>query len=125
VAEEVRDVHWVYPKALFGALLTAGGIYVLIGLASSVGLSPADLSSSSGPLLQVVQATGYGVPEWLFGLIALIAVANGALLTMTMASRLAFGMAEQSLLPPVLGKVLPKRRTPWVAIVVTTLAAMA
>ncbi|MGJ3190054.1 APC family permease [Paenarthrobacter sp. FR1] len=125
VAEEVRDVHRVYPKALFGALLTAGGIYVLIGLASSIALPPSDLSSSSGPLLQVVQASGFGVPDWLFGLIALIAVANGALLTMIMASRLAFGMAEQSLLPSVLGRVLPQRRTPWVAIVVTTLAAMA
>ncbi|MCT9868167.1 APC family permease [Paenarthrobacter aurescens] len=124
VAEEVRDVQRVYPKALFGALLTAGAIYVLIGLASSIALSPRDLSDSSGPLLQVVQATGFGVPDWLFGLIALIAVANGALLTMIMASRLAFGMAEQSLLPPALGRVLPQRRTPWVAIVVTTAAAM-
>lgn len=65
------------------------------------------------------------MPDWLFGLVALIAVANGALLTMIMASRLAFGMAEQSLLPQVLGCVLPNRRTPWVAIVVTTAAAMA
>ncbi|MDR6987496.1 amino acid transporter [Paenarthrobacter nitroguajacolicus] len=125
VAEEVRDVQRVYPKALFGALLTAGGIYVLIGLASSIALSADDLSSSSGPLLQVVQATGFGIPDWLFGLIALVAVANGALLTMIMASRLAYGMAEQSLLPPVMGRVLPGRRTPWVAIAVTTLAAMA
>ncbi|GAA5226363.1 APC family permease [Paeniglutamicibacter antarcticus] len=125
VAEEVRDVHRVYPKALFGALLTAGGVYVLIGLASSIALPPDELNESSGPLLQVVQATGFGVPDWLFGLVALIAVANGALLTMIMASRLAFGMAEQSLLPRVLGRVLPNRRTPWVAIVITTVAAMA
>ncbi|MDJ0315788.1 APC family permease [Arthrobacter antibioticus] len=125
VAEEVRNVHRVYPKALFGALLTAGGIYVLIGLASSIALSPRELNESTGPLLQVVQATGFGVPVWLFGLVALVAVANGALLTMIMASRLAFGMVEQSLLPRVLGKVLPKRRTPWVAILLTTIAAMA
>ena len=123
VAEEVRDVQRVYPRALFGALLTAGGIYVLIGLASSTALSPEALSSSSGPLLQVVQATGFGVPDWLFGLIALIAVANGALLTMIMASRLAYGMGEQSLLPAALTRVLPRRRTPWIAIIVTTMAA--
>ena len=64
------------------------------------------------------------MPSWLFSLIALIAVANGALLTMIMASRLAYGMAEQRLLPTVLARVLPKRRTPWVAIIATTAVAM-
>jgi amino acid transporter len=34
-------------------------------------------------------------------------------------------MAEQGLLPSPLGRVLPNRRTPWVAIAVTTAAAMA
>ena len=53
-----------------------------------------------------------------------VAVANGTLLTMIMASRLAFGMAEQGLLPSPLGRVLPRRRTPWVAIVATTGVAM-
>ncbi len=43
---------------------------------------------------------------------------------MIMASRLAFGMAEQGLLPAPLGRVLPRRRTPWVAIVSTTVVAM-
>jgi APA family basic amino acid/polyamine antiporter len=43
---------------------------------------------------------------------------------MIMASRLTFGMAEEGLLPPVLGKVLPNRRTPWVAIIATTAVAM-
>lgn len=125
VAEEVKDVRRVYPRALFGALLTAGVVYILIGLASSVALPTEELTGSSGPLLDVVAATGVGVPEWLFGLIALIAVANGALLTMIMSSRLAFGMSEQGLLPQMFGRVLPVRRTPWVAIVVTTAVAMA
>jgi basic amino acid/polyamine antiporter, APA family len=125
VAEEVRDVSRVYPRALFGALITAGVVYALVGLASAVALPVDELSGSSGPLLAVVQATGFGIPPWLFGLIALIAVANGALLTMIMASRLAYGMAQQRLLPMVLGRVLPGRRTPWAAIVATTLVAMA
>jgi basic amino acid/polyamine antiporter, APA family len=125
VAEEVRDVSRVYPRALFGALITAGVVYALVGLASAVALPVDELSGSSGPLLAVVQATGFGIPPWLFGLIALIAVANGALLTMIMASRLAYGMAQQRLLPAVLGRVLPGRRTPWAAIVATTFVAMA
>ncbi|MGY5885264.1 APC family permease [Modestobacter lacusdianchii] len=124
VAEEVRDVRRVYPRALFGALVTAGVVYVLVGLVASVVLPADELAASSGPLLAVVQATGIGVPDQLFSAIALVAVANGALLTMIMASRMVFGLAEQRLLPPVLGRVLPGRRTPWVAIVVTTAVAM-
>jgi len=125
VAEEVRDVSRVYPRALFGALLTAGVVYVAVGLVAAIVLPTDQLAGSSGPLLEVVRATGLGVPDQLFSAIALIAVANGALLTMIMASRMVFGLSEQRLLPPVLGAVLPGRRTPWVAIVVTTVVAMA
>jgi APA family basic amino acid/polyamine antiporter len=125
IAEEVRDVRRVYPRALFGALLTAGVVYVLVGLAAAVVLPPEDLADSSGPLLEVVQAADAGIPDELFSAVALVAVANGALLTMIMASRLVFGMAETGLLPRPLSAVLPHRRTPWVAIVVTTAVAMA
>jgi amino acid transporter len=124
VAEEVRDVRRVYPRALIGSLLTAGLVYVLVGIAAAVVLPPEELAGSSGPLLEVVRAADAGVPDELFSLVALIAVANGALLTMIMASRMAYGLAEQRLLPAVLGRVLPERRTPWVAIAVTTAVAM-
>jgi APA family basic amino acid/polyamine antiporter len=124
IAEEVREPSRVYPKALFGALATAGVVYILVGLASSTALPADELAESSGPLLSVVAASGVGIPEWIFSLIALIAVANGALLTMIMASRVTFGMAEQGLLPATLGTVLERRRTPWVAIIVTTVVAM-
>lgn len=124
VAEEVKNPSKVYPRALFGSLATAGVVYILVGLASAIALPPADLEGSSSPLLDVVAATGVGVPSWIFSLIALIAVANGALLTMIMASRVTYGMAEQGLLPSVLGKVLSKRKTPWTAILSTTLVAM-
>ena len=124
VIEEVRNPRKVYPTALFGALLTAGVVYVLVGIASATALSPDELAGSSGPLLAVVGASGVGIPNWVFSAIALVAVANGALLTMIMSSRLSYGMAEQGLLPAVLTRVLPNRRTPWVAIVSTTVVAM-
>ncbi len=123
VAEEVRDVRRVYPRALFGALLAAGVVYLLVGIVAPAVVAPEDLSASSGPLLEVVRAAG-GVPLQLFSVVALIAVANGALLTMIMSSRLAYGMADQGLLPGPLTRVLPNRRTPVVAIAVTTVVAM-
>jgi basic amino acid/polyamine antiporter, APA family len=122
--EEVKEPSKMYPRALFAALGAAGLVYVLVGLASSIALPPEKLSSSSGPLLAVVEASGVAIPSWLFSLIALVAVANGALLTMIMASRLTYGMAEQGLLPRALSRVLPGRQTPWVAILATTLVAM-
>ncbi|WP_328813147.1 APC family permease [Rhodococcus sp. NBC_00297] len=124
MAEEVRDVHRVYPRALFLSLATAGAVYVAVGLAVSAVVPASDLADTSAPLLAVVSAADVGVPDRLFGLVALIAVANGALLTMIMASRLTYGMAGQRLLPAVAGRVLPRRQTPWVAIVATTVVAM-
>ncbi|MEU5757286.1 amino acid permease [Streptomyces sp. NPDC047829] len=123
VAEETRDPRRSYPRALFGALATAGAVYVLVGLAASVAVPTARLAGSSGPLLEVVEAAG-GVPTRLFSAIALVAVANGALLTGIMSSRLAYGMARDGLLPAALTKVLPGRRTPWAAIAVTTVLSM-
>lgn len=125
LAEEIRDVRKTYPRALFGALLIAGVVYVLVGVAAATVLSVDELTSSSAPLLEVVKKSGLGIPPLLFAFIALIAVANGALLTMIMASRLTYGMARQELLPDVLSRVLPERRTPWVAILATTLVAAA
>ncbi|ABS01730.1 APC family permease [Kineococcus radiotolerans] len=124
VAEEAIDPARTYPRALFGGLAVAGVVYVGVALAVSVAVDTATLSGSSGPLLEVVRVADVGLPGWLFSLIALIAVANGALLTAIMSSRLTYGMATDGLLPSALGRVLPGRRTPWVAIVVTTLVSM-
>lgn len=123
VAEETRNPRRSYPRALFGALAAAGAVYVLVGIAASAAVPTERLAESSGPLLEVVKAAG-GVPTWLFSAVALIAVANGALLTGIMSSRLAYGMARDGLLPSGLTKVLPGRRTPWVAIAATTAVAM-
>ncbi|WP_194825011.1 APC family permease [Nocardia sp. XZ_19_231] len=119
LAEEVEDPRRSYPTALFGALFTAGVVYVLIGVVAGACVPTEELARSSGPLLEVVRVAG-DVPDWLFSLVALVAVANGALLTGIMSSRLTYGMANDGLLPSVLGRVLPRRRTPWVAILVTS-----
>lgn len=124
LAEEVRNVRTVYPRALFGALLIAGAIYMGVGIAAATVMPIEQLVLSSAPLLEVVKASNLGIPPRLFAFIALVAVANGALLTMIMSSRLAYGMSRQGLLPNALSNVLPERRTPWVAIVATTVVAI-
>jgi len=67
---------------------------------------------------------GSALPPRLFSAIALLAVANGALINMVMASRLLYGMAREGVDPDPFGRVHSSRRTPWIAIVFTTLLAV-
>ncbi|WP_425843991.1 APC family permease [Agrococcus sp. TSP3-2-1] len=125
MAEEVKDPSRSYPRALFGAILTAGVVYLLIAIGAAVVVPLDQLATSEGPLLEVIEASGLAFPSWLFALIALVAIGNGALLFMVMASRATYGLAEAKLLPKAFGAVLPRRRTPWVSIVVVGAVTMA
>ena len=125
MAEEVKDPSRVFPKILLTGLSITGLIYVLVSI-TAIALVPAgELGEGDAPLLKVVNAGAPDLPVGdIFPLISMFAVANTALINMLMASRLLYGMAKQRVLPPVLGRVLPGRRTPWVAIIFTTLLAV-
>jgi APA family basic amino acid/polyamine antiporter len=123
VAEEARDPR-SYPRALFGGLLIAGVVYLLVTVIASMAVPTERLAQSSGPLQEVVKLGPLAVNEKIFSAIALFALANGALINMIMASRLLYGMGRQGILPRAFTRVLPGRRTPWVAILFTTALAM-
>lgn len=123
VAEEVRDPARSYPIALFGGLMTAAIVYVLVTVTASAVVPTDQLAESSGPLLEVVRQGPLGISTRLFSFIALFALPNGALINLIMASRLVYGMAQEGIVPAPLGKVSVQRRTPWVAIVFTSLIA--
>ncbi len=124
MAEEVKDPSRSYPRALFGAILTAAVVYLLIAIGAAVVVPLDQLATSEGPLLEVIDASGLAFPPWLFAIIALVAIGNGALLFLVMASRATYGLAEAKLLPKAFGAVLSVRRTPWVAIVVVGAVTM-
>ena len=124
VAEEARDPSQVYPKVLFGGILIAGVTYLLVTIGASMVVSTSDLASSDGPLLEVVEQGPLNIPEKLFSAIGLLALANGALINMIMASRLLYGMSEERVVPQPFGLVHRGRRTPWFAIAFTSALAM-
>ena len=124
VAEETQDPARTFPRALFGGILAAGVIYLLVTFTASMIVPTAELTESDGPLLEVVEQGPLGIPTRLFALIALLAVANGALINLIMASRLLYGMGRQGILPAPFASVHRTRQTPWVAIVFTTALAM-
>jgi basic amino acid/polyamine antiporter, APA family len=123
VAEETKEPSRIYPRALFGGLFVAGVIYLLVTVVASMTVPTATLTDSDGPLLEVVDQGPLGISTKIFAAIALFALTNGALINMIMASRLVYGMAQQGIVPRVLGRVHPERRTPWVAIIFTTALA--
>ncbi len=124
VAEETQDPSRNYPRAIFIALFIAGIVYLLVTFTASMVVPTGELAGSSGPLLEVVERSPIGIPTKLFALIALLAVSNGALINMIMASRIVYGMSDQGVVPSVFSRVHPGRRTPWVAILFTVLIAL-
>ena len=124
VAEEAKNPVRTYPKVLFGGLAIAGVLYLLVTIGASAVVPTGDLAASSGPLLEVVKQGPLGIPEKVFSAIGLLALANGALINMIMASRLLYGMAREQVVPSPLGRIWASRRTPWVAILFTTVIAI-
>jgi len=123
VAEETRNPSRTYPKVLFMGLGIAGVLYFLVTVGASAVVPTGELASSSGPLLEVVKQGPLDIPEKVFSAIGLLALSNGAMINMIMASRLLYGMAQEGVVPGPLGIVGSSRRTPWVAILFTTASA--
>ena len=124
VAEETQHPSRNYPRAIFGALLLAGVVYLLVTFTASMVVPTGTLAESSGPLLEVVKTGPIAIPPKLFAAIALLAVSNGALINMIMASRIVYGMGDQGVVPTVFSTVQRGRRTPWVSILFTTIIAV-
>ncbi|MEU4563957.1 APC family permease [Actinoplanes sp. NPDC023936] len=123
MAEETRDPVRIFPKVMLTGLCITGLIYVLVAISAVALVTPEELGSGDTPLLKVISAGAPGFPLSIFAFITMFAVANSALINMMMASRLLYGMANERVLPRVLGRVHRTRRTPWVGIVFTTVIA--
>jgi APA family basic amino acid/polyamine antiporter len=124
MAEETKDPAKTFPKVLLSGLTIAGIVYMLVAVVAVALVPVGELAESDTPLVEVVKAGAPNLPiDDLFPFISMFAVSNTALINMLMASRLIYGMARQHVLPPVLGTVHPRRLTPWVAILFTTLIA--
>lgn len=124
MAEECKEPSRLFPKVLLTGLAITGVIYILVAI-SAITLVPAnELGEGETPLLKVIQAGAPAFPISIFAIITMFAVANSALINMMMASRLIYGMARENVLPAMLGKVHATRRTPYIAIVFTSLLAV-
>lgn len=124
VAEEVRDPSRVYPRALLGGMATAGAIYLVIAFIASMVVPTGQLAGSEVALLQVVRAGPIPFPGWLFAIIACVAITNTCLVALITSSRIMYGMAKENVVPRIFARTHRSRRTPWVAIIFTTIVAL-
>ncbi len=129
MVEETKDPERIFPRSMLTGLGIAVILYMLVAVSVVAVLSPTELSnireSEGRALLEVVAKGSPDFPiDRIFPFLAVVAVANTALINMLMASRLLYGLARQDVLPRSLGKVLPGRRTPWMGILFSTLLAL-
>ncbi|MCD4526291.1 APC family permease [Nocardioides sp. cx-173] len=129
MVEEVDEPERIFPRVMLTGLGIAVLIYMLVAI-SVVAVVPSGTISSptnpeAGVLIDVVKIGAPDVPiDKLFPFLTVFAVANTALINMLMASRLIYGMARQDVLPSSLGRVSPNTRSPWAAVVFTTVIAL-
>jgi basic amino acid/polyamine antiporter, APA family len=129
MVEETQDPLRIFPRTMLTGLGIAVIIYMLVAVSVVAVIPPGQIASptnaEAGILLDVVKTGTPDLPiDRLFPFLTVFAVANTALINMLMASRLIYGMARQDVLPRSLGRVLPGRRSPWTAILFTTLLAL-
>jgi amino acid transporter len=76
---------------------------------------PRDVLSGAEAPLALLYTRVTGSAPTVISLIAIVAVLNGALIQVIMASRVLYGLSNEGWLPPVVGTVHPATRTPLVA----------
>lgn len=130
LVEETKNPNKIFPKIMLIGLGLCAVIYMLVAITVIMVIPTGDLLNPKNPdagiLLDVVRIGAPNIPvDAIFPFVTVFAVVNTALMNMLMASRLLYGMARQGVLPQFLGKVHSTRRSPWVAILFSTVLAIA
>ncbi len=115
LSEEVADVRRTFPRVLFAAVVSAAVLYLLVTIVATVAVDPSRLAASDGPLLEVVDQGPLAVSSRWFAVVALVAVTNTCLFALVASSRILYGMSTDGHVPANFGRVLPSRRTPYIA----------
>jgi amino acid transporter len=119
----VKDPQRNLPAAILLALLIASLIYALVALVAVVSVDVETLVASKTPLADVLAATSSINPKTI-SFISMIAIVNGALIQLIMASRLFYGMANKGWLWQRLSRVNARTQTPVAATVLVVMITL-
>ena len=111
IAEEVKQPEKTIPRGIILSFLISTALYLLVAFVCITVLPASTLALSDAPLADVyTSATGRSAAA--ISVIGLMAVVNGALTQIIMASRIFYGMSRQGWLPQFLAEVSPSTHTP-------------
>jgi basic amino acid/polyamine antiporter, APA family len=117
-AQEAKNPQRDMPIGIIASLLICTVLYIMVsGIAT--GVLPYTELDVPDPIAKVADAAGLG---WISGLIKLGAIAglSSVILVMLLGqSRIFWTMSKDGLLPPVVAKVHPRFKTPWITSIVT------
>jgi APA family basic amino acid/polyamine antiporter len=119
VAEEVKPPSVTIPIAIGLAMLLATILYFVVSVTAVISMPLDQLADSDAPFADLMQLQGYS--PTLISMISLVAIINGALVQVIMASRVIYGMADQGNAPAWKAEIHPLSRTPVNATALVTL----
>ena len=124
MAEETHDAESAVPKAVMWTLVLSVAIYGLVAAVAAAYPDREALTASKAPLAVIFEgATGRSGA--IIAVMASIAMVNGILVQIVMASRVIYGMANEGMVPSILGRVHERRQTPILAILLIVGLVMA
>lgn len=124
LAEETHQPQKAIPIAIFLTLIISVAIYALIAIIAASWPDRAMLIASHAPLADLFkQASGYDGA--IISIMATIAMTNGILVQIIMASRVLYGMANENMAPIWFRGLHYRRQTPDRATIVVTVISAA
>lgn len=121
IAEEIRDPKRNIMMGMVSAFLIISVLYVLV-ISITIGvLNHGEISSTLNPI-STAAGKFYGKPGyWILSIAAMLAFITTGNAGLMASSRIPLAMAEDRLIPGILGKVSLKFHTPVVSIIITSL----
>ncbi|MDJ0612722.1 MAG: amino acid permease [Rhizobiaceae bacterium] len=123
VVEETIDPARIMPWAIGITLVTVTVLYILVSVVALDALPMDELSASRAPIGLLFERLT-GISPTAITLIAIAATMNGIVIQIIMGSRVAYGLGKKNYLPAKIASVYPLTRTPLIATVMVTVAAL-
>jgi APA family basic amino acid/polyamine antiporter len=117
-AEETRNPKRDLPRGIIGSLVICTVLYVAVSLVV-VGMQNYTQLSTNAPLAEAFRSVGLSFVSGLISVGALAGLTSVVMILMLGQSRVLFAMSRDHLLPPAVGAVHPKYRTPYRITIVT------